>query len=45
MIRILAISLCLAGPVAAQDAPYRFSLPAGCEAYVTMQAANCKVTH
>ncbi len=45
MIRAVALFLCLAGPVAAQETPFRFDLPAGCEAYVTMQAANCKVTH
>lgn len=35
----------LAGSVAAQDGPAVFGLPAGCDAYLTVQGASCKVEH
>jgi hypothetical protein len=35
----------LAAPVAAQDAPAQFSLPAGCDAYLTVQNESCQVSH
>jgi len=41
---VLAV-ICLAGPVVAQEGPTQFSLPAGCDAYVTMQSVSCEVTH
>lgn len=41
MIRATLLSL-LAGPVAAQGT---FALPAGCEAYVTVQSRSCTVSH
>lgn len=37
-----AILICLAAPAAAQD---RMSLPAGCEAYLTVQMRSCVVSH
>ena len=42
MIRFLVPFLLLPAPLAAQD---RFGLPAGCDAYLTIQARNCSVTH
>lgn len=36
---------CLALPAAAQDGPASFSLPAGCEAYLTVQTESCTVQH
>ncbi len=41
MIRVLPLLL-LAAPAAAQDT---FALPAGCEAYVTVQSRDCIVSH
>ncbi|WP_296426904.1 hypothetical protein [Yoonia sp.] len=37
--------ICLAAPAAAQDSPATFSLPAGCDAYLTVQTASCMVEH
>lgn len=37
--------ICLTTPLAAQEAPTAFSLPAGCEAYVTVQTESCTVEH
>ena len=42
MIRSLCLAVLTASPVAAQDT---FALPAGCEAYVTIQSRNCSVSH
>ena len=42
MIRPIALALFAATPAAAQQT---FSLPAGCEAYVTVQSRNCLVAH
>lgn len=41
MIRSLCLALVAASPAAADT----FSLPAGCEAYVTVQSRNCTVAH
>ncbi|MGJ8588679.1 MAG: hypothetical protein ACSHXW_11030 [Yoonia sp.] len=42
----LALALiALAAPAAAQDTPATFSLPAGCEAFVTVQSESCQVDH
>lgn len=42
----VAVAFCLlAAPVAAQDRPATFSLPAGCDAYVTVHGASCTVDH
>lgn len=43
--RLALAVICFAGPVAAQDWPAQFSLPAGCDAYVTLQSVSCEVTH
>ncbi|SFR52435.1 hypothetical protein SAMN04488005_2546 [Yoonia tamlensis] len=43
--RYLIAFLLLAGPLVAQDNPARFSLPAGCTAYLTTQNASCEVEH
>jgi hypothetical protein len=40
----LALTL-LAAPAAAQDTPATFRLPAGCEAFVTVQSESCQVDH
>lgn len=40
-----AILLCLASPAAAQSGAPVFSMPAGCEAYVTIQSESCTVEH
>ena len=37
--------ICLALPAAAQDAPSTFSLPAGCDAFLTVQTESCQVDH
>lgn len=37
--------ICFAGPVAAQSGPTQFSLPPGCDAYLTVQGASCQVDH
>lgn len=45
---LLALSvacLLLAAPVAAQDTPETFSLPAGCDAFLTVQSQDCSVDH
>lgn len=44
MKRLCAL-ICLAGPAAAQDSPATFALPAGCDAFVTVQSASCQVEH
>lgn len=43
--RIALALICLAGPAAAQDTPRTFSLPAGCNAYLTVQSESCQVSH
>lgn len=43
--RIAVGLLCLAGPVMAQERPATFSLPAGCDAYLTVQSESCQVDH
>ena len=37
--------IALAALAAAQDTPATFSLPAGCEAFVTVQSESCQVDH
>jgi hypothetical protein len=37
--------LLLPAPLLAQDAPRQFSLPPGCTAYLTIQAASCTLSH
>ena len=37
--------ICLAAPAAAQQSPAQFSLPAGCEAYLTVHMESCQVEH
>lgn len=37
--------ICLALPAHAQEGPATFSLPAGCDAYLTVQSENCEVEH
>jgi len=37
--------ICLSAPVAAQEGPLQFSLPAGCDAYLTVQNESCEVNH
>jgi hypothetical protein len=37
--------ICLALPAAAQQSPAQFSLPAGCDAYLTVQRESCRVEH
>lgn len=41
-LRLAALALAFAGPAAAADL---FVLPAGCEAYVTVQLKSCQVAH
>jgi hypothetical protein len=42
----LALALAvLAAPAMAQDAPATFSLPAGCDAFLTVQTESCQVGH
>lgn len=42
----LAIALCLlAAPAAAQQSTPTFGLPAGCDAYLTVQTESCEVNH
>lgn len=42
----LAFALfCVASPVVAQGGPNTFSLPAGCDAYLTVQSESCQVDH
>jgi hypothetical protein len=36
---------CLAGPAAAQSGAPLFSLPGGCDAYLTVQSESCSVEH
>ncbi|WP_108813479.1 hypothetical protein [Loktanella sp. Alg231-35] len=43
--RFAALFLCLAAPAVAQDGPAQFSLPAGCDAYLTVQTESCEVSH
>ncbi len=43
--RYLAILIPLASPAVAQNSPSIFTLPGGCEAYLTVQSANCEVEH
>ncbi len=40
-----AILICLAGSAVAQSGPSTFSLPAGCDAYLTVQSESCRVDH
>ncbi len=37
--------ICLAAPATAQDGPATFQLPQGCDAYLTVQGASCRVDH
>lgn len=37
--------ICLAAPALAQEGPATFSLPAGCDAYLTVQSESCQVDH
>ncbi len=37
--------ICIAAPLAAQDKPATFSLPAGCDAFLTVQSESCEVDH
>jgi len=37
--------ICLAAPAAAQQTPSQFSLPVGCDAYLTVQTESCEVNH
>lgn len=41
---VFALILC-ASPVAAQQTPQVFSLPSGCDAYLTVQSESCQVDH
>lgn len=41
----IAILLTLAFPAAAQEGPRFFSLPPGCDAWLTIQSADCSVDH
>ena len=43
--RYVCALICLAAPAAAQDSPAQFSLPAGCDAFVTVQLTSCVVEH
>ncbi len=43
--RLALALIALAGPAIAQDAPATFSLPAGCDAYLTVQSESCQVDH
>jgi hypothetical protein len=43
--RMMLAFFALATPVVAQDGPATFNLPAGCEAYVTIQYEMCTVDH
>ncbi|MEL6838443.1 MAG: hypothetical protein AAFP85_04080 [Pseudomonadota bacterium] len=43
--RAFAILILLAGPAAAQSNASTFSLPAGCDAYLTVQSESCTVDH
>jgi hypothetical protein len=37
--------LLIPAPLLAQEAPRQFALPAGCTGYMTVQAANCTLSH
>ena len=42
----LALAFCLlAAPALAQQSPATFSLPAGCDAFITVQSESCQVDH
>lgn len=43
--RVAIALVLLAGPAFAQSGPDRFSLPAGCTAFVTIQNKSCEVEH
>lgn len=43
--RLMIALLCFAAPVMAQEGPAQFSLPAGCDAYLTVQTESCEVSH
>lgn len=43
--RLALTLICLALPASAQDAPDTFSLPDGCDAFVTVQSESCQVDH
>ncbi|MCK0095646.1 hypothetical protein MWU60_08700 [Yoonia sp. F2084L] len=43
--RAVLAFICLAAPVVAQEGPATFSLPAGCDAYLTVQSESCQVDH
>jgi hypothetical protein len=40
-----AILVCLAGPAAAQSGAPAFTMPAGCDAFLTVQSESCAVDH
>lgn len=42
---MVAAAVVLAKPAFAQSTPETFSLPVGCEAYLTVQATDCSVDH
>ena len=43
--RLALALMALAAPALAQDRPATFSLPAGCDAFVTVQSESCTVDH
>ena len=43
--RLALVLSVLAAPAVAQDAPATFSLPAGCDAFLTVQTESCQVGH
>ncbi|WP_341368066.1 hypothetical protein [Yoonia sp. BS5-3] len=43
--RYLAALLCLAGPATAQSGAPVFSVPGGCDVYLTVQIESCSVSH
>ncbi len=43
--RVALALISLAGPAVAQERPATFSLPAGCEAFLTVQSESCQVDH
>ena len=43
--RHAALLICFAGPVFAQSGSVAFELPAGCDAYLTVQSESCAVSH
>jgi hypothetical protein len=43
--RVAVALICAALPATAQQSPAQFSLPAGCDAYLTVQTESCEVNH